>query len=119
MSLPTPACASSNAPAREGKGGGEHGEPGGLGLPAVLVIFFWAWRGTPGKLILGLLVVDARTGAKLDLLQAVIRYLGYFVSTLPLCLGFLWIAFDSRKQGFHDKLARTLVVKKAGSILAR
>ncbi len=88
-------------------------------LPAILVIFFWAaWRGTPGKLMLGLRVVDARTGAKLDLLQAVIRYLGYFVSTLLLCLGFLWIAFDSRKQGFHDKLARTLVVKKAGSILA-
>ncbi len=83
-------------------------------LPAVLVIVFWvACRGTPGKLILGLRVIDARTGGGLDLLQSVIRYLGYFVSTLPLCLGFLWIAFDSRKQGFHDKLARTLVVHKA------
>lgn len=84
-------------------------------FPAVLVIVFWVMcRGTPGKLILGLRVVDARTGEGLDLLQSVIRYLGYFVSTLPLCLGFLWIAFDARKQGFHDKLARTLVVHKAG-----
>lgn len=84
-------------------------------LPAVLVIVFWILcRGTPGKLILGLRVVDAHTGEKLDLLQSVIRYLGYFLSTLPLCLGFLWIAFDSRKQGFHDKLARTLVVHRAG-----
>lgn len=82
-------------------------------LPALLVMVFWTlWRGTPGKLLLGLRVVDARTGEKLDLLQAVIRYLGYFLSALPLCLGFLWIAFDSRKQGFHDKLARTVVVKK-------
>lgn len=83
-------------------------------LPAVLVIVFWvAWRGTPGKLMLGLRVVSARTGEKLDLLQAVIRYFGYFLSALPLCLGFLWIAFDSKKRGFHDLLARTLVVKKA------
>jgi uncharacterized RDD family membrane protein YckC len=81
-------------------------------LPAIAVIVLWVkCRGTPGKLLLGLRVVDARTGGHLDLLQSVIRYFGYLVSILPLCLGFLWVAFDARKQGFHDKIARTLVVK--------
>ena len=82
-------------------------------MPAVLVIVFWVVaRGTPGKLLCGLRVVDARNGESLDLLQAVIRYFGYFISTIPFFLGFLWIAWDARKQGFHDKLARSLVVRK-------
>ena len=82
-------------------------------MPAVLVIVFWLYaRGTPGKLLCGLRVVDARNGESLDLLQAVIRYVGYFISMIPFGLGFLWIAWDARKQGFHDKLAGTLVVRK-------
>jgi uncharacterized RDD family membrane protein YckC len=39
-----------------------------------------------------------------------VRYLGYFVSALPLGLGFFWVAWDKRKQGFHDKLAKTVVI---------
>ncbi len=39
----------------------------------------------------------------------VLRYIGYFLSALPLDFGFLWIAFDARKQGWHDKLASTVV----------
>lgn len=82
-------------------------------MPAVLVIVFWMTvRGTPGKLLCGLRVVDARNGETLDLLQAVLRYLGYFISLLLFGLGFLWVAFDARKQGFHDKIARSLVVKQ-------
>jgi uncharacterized RDD family membrane protein YckC len=41
------------------------------------------------------------------------RYFAYFVSTIPFCLGFLWVAFDKRKQGWHDKLAHTVVVRAA------
>lgn len=37
--------------------------------------------------------------------------LGYILSTLPLCLGFIWIAFDGKKRGWHDMIAGTLVVK--------
>ena len=43
--------------------------------------------------------------------KLLIRYLGYYVSTLALFLGFLWIAFDPRKQGWHDKMANTVVVR--------
>ncbi|RYY81863.1 MAG: RDD family protein, partial [Comamonadaceae bacterium] len=37
--------------------------------------------------------------------------LAYFVSAIPLCIGFLWVAWDPRKQGWHDKLAGTVVVR--------
>jgi len=40
------------------------------------------------------------------------RYFGYYVSGLILALGFIWIAFDKRKQGWHDKLAGTLVIRE-------
>ena len=83
-------------------------------LPAVLVL--WLWRrlqATPGKLALSARIVDARTGAAPTLRQLVIRYVGYFVSTLPLGAGLLWVAFDRRKQGWHDKLAGTVVVRPA------
>ena len=76
----------------------------------VTVIFWLKFLGTPGKLLLGCQVVDARSGGPLRTGQALLRYLAYFVSALPLGLGFLWIAFDKRKQGFHDKIAKTVVV---------
>ncbi|OHC65262.1 MAG: hypothetical protein A2040_07965 [Rhodocyclales bacterium GWA2_65_19] len=81
-------------------------------LPAVAVILFWIHRqGTPGKMLLALRIVDASSGASLSLRQGVVRYLGYFVSIVPLGMGLFWVAFDKRKQGFHDKLAHTVVVR--------
>jgi len=81
-------------------------------MPAVAVILFWKFRGaTPGKMLISARIVDAQTGGAPSTGQLVGRYFAYIVSTLPLLLGFLWIAFDRRKQGFHDKLAGTLVVK--------
>lgn len=56
-------------------------------------------------------IVDARTGAKISVGQAIVRYLGYLVALLALGLGIFWVAFDRRKQGWHDKLARTVVVR--------
>ena len=80
-------------------------------LPLVLTVFFWRkYLGTPGKMLLSCRVVDAATGAPLRTGQAILRYFAYIVSTLPLCLGFLWIAWDKRKQGFHDKIAKSVVV---------
>jgi uncharacterized RDD family membrane protein YckC len=83
-------------------------------LPALAVILFWRHRqATPGKMMLALRVVDADSGGPLTLGQGVGRYFAYFVSTIPFCLGFLWVAFDKRKQGWHDKLAHTVVVRAA------
>src|SRR3569623_933186 len=83
-------------------------------LPATITLFFWIkFLGTPGKLLCGCQVVDANSGGPLRAGQALLRYLGYFISTLPLGLGFLWIAWDKRKQGFHDKIAKTVVILEA------
>ena len=82
-----------------------------LVLPAAAVVLFWIYRSaTPGKMIIHARIVDAQTGEPPGKLQCVIRYLGYYVSIFSLGIGFLWIAFDPRKQGWHDKIARTLVI---------
>lgn len=84
-------------------------------LPAVACIWLWhKLRATPGKMLIGAEIVDADTGGPMTLSQSVIRYLGYFVSTIPLGLGLIWVAFDPRKQGWHDKIAGTVVVRKKG-----
>ncbi len=56
-------------------------------------------------------IVDAVSGNAPTNGQMIGRYFAYFISTIPLCLGFLWIAFDKKKQGWHDKLAGTVVVR--------
>lgn len=82
-------------------------------LPAIAFILFWIYRSaTPGKMLLDAIIVDARGGGKPSKRQLVLRYLGYYLSTLPLFLGFFWIMWDPRKQGWHDKLAHTVVVYK-------
>jgi uncharacterized RDD family membrane protein YckC len=80
-------------------------------IGALIVLIFWAERGgTPGKLVLGLRIVDADTGGGPPIGRLVLRYFGYLISALPLGLGYLWMIWDRRAQCWHDKLARTLVV---------
>ncbi|MBY5980901.1 RDD family protein [Ferrimonas balearica] len=82
-------------------------------LPAIAVILFWmAKSATPGKMVLKLTIVDAKTGGKPSTGQLVVRYLGYYVSTIPLLLGLIWVGIDKRKQGWHDKLAGTVVLRQ-------
>lgn len=81
-------------------------------FPAVVIIFFWLRKqATPGKMMVSARVVDAVTGNSLSTGQSIGRYLAYFVSTIPFGLGLLWVAFDAKKQGWHDKLAGTVVVR--------
>jgi uncharacterized RDD family membrane protein YckC len=80
--------------------------------PAIGTVLFWRlWQATPGKAMLSLRVVDADSGKRLSVGQAAVRYLCYIISMLPLCLGFIRVAFDRKKQGWHDKVARTVVVR--------
>ena len=80
-------------------------------FPGVYYIGLWAWIcATPGKLALRMAVVDAKTGQRASLVQYIIRYLAYAVSLLPLCLGFFAVLWDKRKQGWHDKIAGTVVI---------
>jgi uncharacterized RDD family membrane protein YckC len=60
---------------------------------------------------IGARIVDAKTGGKPSTGQLIGRYLAYYVSIFPLMLGLIWVGIDARKQGWHDKLAGTLVVR--------
>ena len=80
-------------------------------VPGAAYVAFWVFKGaTPGKMLFKARVVDAQTGATPDFWQALTRYVGFYVSLTPLLLGFAWIAFDARKQAWHDKMARTVVI---------
>ncbi len=82
-------------------------------LPAVAIILFWHYRqATPGKMVIGARVVDARTGQKPSTGQFIGRYFAYYPSFLIFGMGMFWVAFDKRKQGWHDKLAGTVVIKE-------
>lgn len=80
----------------------------------VAVVLCWKYKSaTPGKMMMGLKVVDAQTLGPVPMGRLVLRYLAYYVSLLPLCLGFIWVAFDKRKRGFHDMIAKTVVIHGA------
>jgi len=73
-------------------------------------IFFWTIAGqTIGKSIMGIKIVT-RYGKKVKLYQAILRYFGYYISAIPIGLGFLWILIDDRLLAWHDKIAGTCVV---------
>ena len=69
-------------------------------------------RRTVGMRLLGLRVVGP-DGQPISYGLAVIRWLGMLLSAAVILLGFIWVAFDARKQGWHDKIASTFVVHDA------
>jgi uncharacterized RDD family membrane protein YckC len=78
----------------------------------VITIIFWdKWRGaTPGKKLLHVRVVDAKTFQDITNKQAITRSLGYIPSTLLFGIGFLMVAFRKDKRALHDLLADTVVI---------
>ncbi len=77
-------------------------------------VYFWTTTGqTPGKMAMGLKVVSAETGELLDTGGAAIRYVGCIVSGIPFALGYLWVIWDPKHEGWHDKIAKTKVIKVA------
>ena len=83
-----------------------------LVLSAIGIIVFWmAKQATPGKMVIRAQIVDATTHGKPTTGQLLRRYLGYYVSMIALFVGFAWVAFDPRKQGWHDKIANTVVIR--------
>ena len=82
-------------------------------LHAIYHAAFWAVLGaTPGMLASGLRVVRATDGRRLGPGRALVRSLALLPSIIVLLIGVIWIAADPRKQGWHDKLARTFVVQR-------
>jgi uncharacterized RDD family membrane protein YckC len=84
-----------------------------LGFLVALAYFagMWAWKGTTiGGTVLGLKVVRL-DGQPVTFSVALVRALAAAFSALVLFLGFLWIAWDKDKQGWHDRIAGTVVLK--------
>ncbi len=83
-----------------------------LVLGVAYTVYFWTSSGsTPGKMAMGLKVVSAETGELLDPSTAILRYVGYIVSSIPVFLGFFWVLWDEENEGWHDKIAKTRVIK--------
>lgn len=77
------------------------------------VLYFWSSYGhgqTVGNRIMKIRVVKT-DGSELTLMDAFIRYVGLIISCLAIFIGVIWVAFDANKQGWHDKIASTYVVK--------
>ena len=87
----------------------------GIDLVLSLVYFVGLWTymgGTIGQRILGMRMVDATSGQPIGLGKAVIRWLGLLLSFFVCAIGVIWVAFDGRKQGWMDKIAGTVVVRR-------
>jgi uncharacterized RDD family membrane protein YckC len=82
-------------------------------FPFVAVLAFWICKSaTLGKMATKLSIVDAKTGGQPTTAKFIVRYLGYFLFSIPLGLGLFWVAFDKRKRGWHEMLAGTVVVRQ-------
>jgi uncharacterized RDD family membrane protein YckC len=88
----------------------------GLGLFVAVAIStyhiaLWSTGGTLGMRLLHLRIIDAHSGRYLSAGQSVLRLITIVISQLLLCIGLIWVAFDPHKQGWHDKVASTVVVR--------
>jgi uncharacterized RDD family membrane protein YckC len=86
-----------------------------LGFIVVWVTYFTLLDGGPngqtiGRMALGIRVVDIGSGEPIGYTRGLIRTLGRIPSELVLFLGYLWMLWDGEKQGWHDKLASSVVV---------
>lgn len=87
----------------------------GIETIATFLFFTLLWSNigggqTLGMRLLGLRVVD-RDGKTVGYGTAVLRYIGFIISCAAILLGIVWVAFDPYKQGWHDKIASTYVVR--------
>jgi uncharacterized RDD family membrane protein YckC len=74
-------------------------------------LMLYYYQSTLGKMALGLKLVSD-DGKKLEFFQVLLReWVGKFISSVFFSLGFIWVALDSRKQAWHDKIAHTQVIK--------
>lgn len=90
----------------------------GPGLISALIGFLYftlfessKHQATPGKMALGIIVTDLN-GHRISYQKAVIRWLSKIISGLLLMIGYIMVAFTAKKQGLHDKIAGTLVIRK-------
>lgn len=92
------------------------------GTPAIIlqivflaysVLFTSKFGKTLGKMALKIKVVDPTTNLPPKFGKAIMReVIGKFVSSIAIGFGYLWVLWDAKKQGWHDKIAKTIVIKE-------
>jgi uncharacterized RDD family membrane protein YckC len=85
---------------------------GTLGALAWMTFFEGRYGSAPGKRVLRLKVVDPSDGTEIGYRRALVRRLGWLASIAPLYLGLAWMLWDPQRQTFHDKLARSIVIRR-------
>lgn len=81
-------------------------------LGAIYYTYFHGSSGqTLGQKVVNIKVVDEASGGNIDYVRAFIRWLVSIVSGLVIGLGYFWMLWDPKKQTWHDKASRALVVK--------
>jgi uncharacterized RDD family membrane protein YckC len=78
----------------------------------IYAVGFWvaADGATPGKMAMGIKILRSN-GEPIGVGASLLRYFGYFVSLIPLGMGFFMIGFSPQKRGLHDYIAQTVVVR--------
>jgi uncharacterized RDD family membrane protein YckC len=78
-----------------------------------VVFVMWTQGQTPGKRLLGLRVLQLETGQPATFWRMALRdIIGKWLSGAICYLGYIWAFLDANKQGWHDKIAGTIVVKE-------
>lgn len=77
---------------------------------AYILPFWFCYSATPGKMLMRIKIVDAATLQPMSKEKSIIRFFSYIVSFVPLTFGFIWIMLNKKKLGFHDMLAKTVVI---------
>jgi len=86
-----------------------------FGVQMLYFGLLWSRRGASlGQELFGIEVRRESDGSLISFKRGCLRVFGYFVSALVLYIGFIWATFDPRKQGWHDKIAATVVVRRSG-----
>lgn len=82
-----------------------------IGLFGIYSAVFWHfYSATPGKWVMRMRIVNDSTGEPIGTKQILLRLFGYGIASLPLCLGVFAIAWNAKRQGWHDRIAKTAVV---------
>jgi uncharacterized RDD family membrane protein YckC len=87
---------------------------GSIVVSLIYFVVFWSWLGggrTLGMRLLHIKVVRESDLAPLGIVTAVVRWIGLWLSFVVCFIGVIWVGIDSRHQGWHDKLAKTLVIR--------
>ncbi len=82
-----------------------------LFIGKILVLFGVFKSNIPGDMLFKIAIVDAKTFHKASAGRHLGYYFAYFVSTVSVFLEFLWITFNTKKEGWHAKLASSSVIK--------